>query len=61
MEEVTCSMPTSDLDATVGSPWTPYSTTSDAQTQPSTFGFVKEVSRQRILLCKIMAPLGYSL
>ncbi|KAJ4368111.1 hypothetical protein N0V83_006466 [Neocucurbitaria cava] len=58
MEDVTCAKPSGDLEDSGSSQWTPYTSPKASQPQPPVIDYVKEVSRQRVLLCECMAPLG---
>lgn len=58
MENVSCDKPSADLGSTNPSQWTPYQSPQGTQSHLPTLGYIKEVSRQRVVLCQIMAPLG---
>jgi hypothetical protein len=61
MDEVTCAKPGGNLNASMNRQWIPYTSSASAQTSAPLIDYVEEVSRQRVLLCEIMAPLGHNL
>ncbi|KAF2095661.1 hypothetical protein NA57DRAFT_44435 [Rhizodiscina lignyota] len=61
MEDITCAKPGGSLNSTISNQWVSYTSPTSTQTCTPVFGYVQEVSRQRALLCQIMAPLGYNL
>lgn len=61
MDDVSVGKPNFDLVSREASLWTPYVSARSKETSSTMLDHTEEVSRQRILLCEIMAPLGHIL